>query len=298
MRHKNMSKKRVQRRRYVTDMCDFCNVEFTTRRDTNRRPGKGGRAFCSRACKNKWMGARTTNPDSLPLSHMKCNNCRVLVLKDPIEDFRGKFIFCGGECEKFFLANKVRKSPEQRFWQYVNKDPEFRGPWGDCWGWEGSTDMGYARFGLKGKATYAHIYSYFLATGYMPDFKGKKEIIMHSCDNPPCTNPEHLKLGTQADNVADKVAKNRHAKGDQNGKSKLSSDKVYLCRLLYKGFPTLYSCEKLAEIFGMSSVAMDAAIRGNNVWGHVPHITNQEISELLFKEPPQIHLDFNKFNAL
>lgn len=51
-------------------------------------------------------------------------------------------------------------------------------------------------------------------------------VVMHLCDNPPCVRPDHLRLGTHADNVADKVSKGRQAKGVDNGRAVLDPDKV------------------------------------------------------------------------
>lgn len=83
-----------------------------------------------------------------------------------------------------------------------------------CWPWTRKrNDDGYGRF--KCIATYpmAHRVAFRNFVGPVTD-----DIkVCHSCDNPPCCNPAHLFLGTQADNVADRVKKGRSARGDKHG---------------------------------------------------------------------------------
>jgi hypothetical protein len=51
-------------------------------------------------------------------------------------------------------------------------------------------------------------------------------LIRHSCDNPPCVNPAHLSVGTNADNAADMVSRERQARGSRSGTSKLTESQV------------------------------------------------------------------------
>lgn len=69
---------------------------------------------------------------------------------------------------------------------------------------------GYARISVDGAMQYHHRIAYIQHHGLsLEDIKDK--VVMHSCDNPPCINPAHLKLGTQADNMSDMTVKGRHA---------------------------------------------------------------------------------------
>jgi hypothetical protein len=58
-------------------------------------------------------------------------------------------------------------------------------------------------------------------------------IIMHTCDNPSCINPEHLRLGTHAQNQRDKMYKGRGNAGVQNGQAKLTLEQVERIRQLH-----------------------------------------------------------------
>ena len=82
-----------------------------------------------------------------------------------------------------------------------------------CWEWRGSrTARGYGRFSL-GRMSLAHRAAWHLFVG--PIDAGL--VVMHTCDNPPCVRPSHLRLGTMADNQGDMARKGRAASGDRNG---------------------------------------------------------------------------------
>lgn len=85
------------------------------------------------------------------------------------------------------------------------------------------------------------------------------QIILHTCDNPACINIEHLILGNHNDNVQDKVRKNRQAKGELNGRSKLTKDKVLLIRS--SNLPN----SKLANEFNVDKKTI-RLIKSNKTW--------------------------------
>lgn len=106
-----------------------------------------------------------------------------------------------------------------RFWSRVDKT-------GTCWVWTGApaTKEGYGRVGIDGRKHLVHRLSYVLANGQIPDGL----LVLHTCDNPPCVRPDHLFVGTDADNRADMVAKGRQVilHGEDHPRAKLSQADV------------------------------------------------------------------------
>ena len=84
---------------------------------------------------------------------------------------------------------------------------------------------GYAQATIGGITTEIHRHVYANAVGIeVSSLAGK--VVMHTCDNPRCINPEHLALGSQADNMADMVSKRRSLTGTKNSQAKLSDATV------------------------------------------------------------------------
>ena len=97
----------------------------------------------------------------------------------------------------------------EKFWSKVVKSD-------GCWLWTGTkNNCGYGQFGLNGSTVLAHRYAWQLNKGLIP----KGLCICHFCDEPSCVNPEHLFIGTHADNMADCARKGRAYRGYQRGES-------------------------------------------------------------------------------
>lgn len=149
----------------------------------------------------------------------------------------------------------------KKFWDKV-----VRGTEDECWLWSSSREAryGYGRFSLgrktPGKGTnikiQSHQAAFVLSFGYLPP------VVRHSCDNPPCCNPKHLLAGTHADNVADRVERNRSAIGSKNGRTKLSIEQVQYIKRSSK------SPQELASECKVSKRAITLIQSGKN-WRHV-----------------------------
>lgn len=103
-----------------------------------------------------------------------------------------------------------------------------------CWEFTGAiTGSGYGAIYYEGKTKGAHVISYIYHKGPIPEGM----FVCHSCDNPPCCNPEHLFLGTVQTNKKDEVHKGRNVYGEAVGNSKLKAEDVLnIRRMIDKGF--------------------------------------------------------------
>ena len=156
------------------------------------------------------------------------------------------------------------KSTEEQFWSKVDK----RGP-NDCWEWVGAKSSGiYGNLVVAGKAWKAHRLSYELNVGPIPKGEGfHGTCVCHRCDNPGGVNPNHLFLGTQADNNADMAAKGREVipEGEAHGMARLDPDKV---REIRRGRGTGETLAVLAERFGVGTSTVHSVV-SRATWKHV-----------------------------
>lgn len=119
----------------------------------------------------------------------------------------------------------------------------------DCWEWQGYRNpSGYGQIGVRGaKLALAHRVAYQISTGRaIPESMQ----VMHSCDNPPCCNPDHLSVGTASQNAQDMVAKGRgyFPVNEENGRTRLTVTEVQEIR---RRRATGEYCKVIAADFGI-----------------------------------------------
>ena len=139
-----------------------------------------------------------------------------------------------------------------RFWAKVDKT-------GDCWNWIGALNIergGYGVFKHNQRTYRAHRFVLELEGVDIPSGM----IVCHRCDNPACVNPDHLFIGTYADNTADMVSKGRAA----GGIPKLIEEDVVEIRSLSGVIPQAM----IADMFGASQQNISKIVTGKT-WGCV-----------------------------
>lgn len=128
-----------------------------------------------------------------------------------------------------------------------------------CWVWQGSCDhAGYSQIQAYGRNWKGYKLSYLIHKGEWPIGRD----VMHSCDNRKCVNPDHLRLGTRAENLADMKAKGRHAHGTRFPHAKLDDDAV-------RDIVASPDSNRVAALRYGVNPSVVSRIRNGKVWRHV-----------------------------
>lgn len=167
-----------------------------------------------------------------------CEQCKKLMVPyyRVTKEYWDRRRFCSHACmhsgqrgQRLPTYGKHRLTLAERFWPKVSITSL-----SGCWLWTGATDkFGYGKIGNRSHAggdVKSHRLSYELNVGHITDGLH----VLHECDNPPCVNPNHLFLGTQIDNNADKDRKGRGPsnRGISNPRARLTPEIVAEVRRL------------------------------------------------------------------
>lgn len=157
-------------------------------------------------------------------------------------------------CRILLCMNNFKPIPSLTSRQIRNFHAKVRrGPLDQCWEWTGDKfAKGYGRVTLhagSGGKYCAHRIAFVIAGGRDPaEFD-----VLHRCDNTSCVNPRHLYLGTNDDNIADKMRRGRHKVyfpvGHRGAGAVLSDDQV---RELRREYPQIRSLDVVSEKYGIS----------------------------------------------
>lgn len=136
-----------------------------------------------------------------------------------------------------------------------------------CWEWNGYRNpAGYGRLAVgrfrngnnhRSVPMLANRAAYIAWVGPLAD----GAVVCHSCDNPPCINPDHLFVGTHADNQRDMVNKGRTRRGENRKDHRLTDAQVLEVRRLYSAGGV--SQKALASEFGVSQQLVSHLVRGS-----------------------------------
>ena len=136
----------------------------------------------------------------------------------------------------------------------------------DCWNWQKSkTRNGYGRFSYNKKIELVHRVTCESVHGPAPL---DKPFALHSCDNPSCCNPDHLRWGSVEDNMNDVKERNRGVKGENHGNSKLTEEQAIEIIDKLKNYKRGDGV-KLAKEYNIHFNVI-SKIRQNKLWTHLP----------------------------
>jgi len=186
----------------------------------------------------------------------ECKPCRVKISvawkRKSLEEKKMPCLICGILCIR--KMSKPLCSLKCRLLSAIKKESK-------CWFWTGIIDKhGYGKLRINKKRVLAHRASYEIFVGII----ASKMLILHSCNNRACINPDHLKQGTVQDNSNDMINANRSLQGEKHHKAKLTESDVRKIRELGNNL----SQQKIANMFGVSQLNVSLILR-NKAWKHV-----------------------------
>lgn len=188
---------------------------------------------------------------------------------------RGRNLLEAAGCRVTRLeAGELDWETQARFWALVQRQRRRD----DCWPWLGYRKRtGHGEFRISRRPSVKAVASrvaWLLANG---GALSTADVVAHRCDNPVCVNPLHLFLTDQAGNRLDCVAKERHARGEGNGRARLTTDDVRWARAARAaGIPP----GAIARTLGVHRSTVEA-IAGRRSWRHVPGDPPEERAGIL-----------------
>lgn len=149
-----------------------------------------------------------------------------------------------------------------RFWRRVDQDTGPVHPTlGRCWPWKAGKSNGYGVIRYSShSAVKAHRVAYVLSTGPLES----DVLVRHKCDYPPCCNPQHLEVGSHADNASDMVDRGRSLRGERQSRAVLTAPQVLEIRTAVAAGKRRGLTADFAKKFGVSRDAVSGVVLGRS----------------------------------